>query len=262
MSHAGLSYARPETSKPALSLTPDFVAEITDLTNFADIGEQDFKMKLVDVHEHTNFYRKSEVVAKNGERWLGLFEDNQKFYLRTTKVRVKLDPKYEGYGDDDYVSLTTSDDGSPVFLLRNARGLKSGPVESLYLRPSYEEIEKRRLYDKPTSVGYEEYFSLGGKEYAIRVSRGLTKENMKVVAMTLSVDGTAQPITYLPYNSEEDTVGHPVWVGDLDGDDKLDLYMDHDGYESCGFSSRLFLSSAAKKGELVRQVAAFGTAGC
>lgn len=252
----------PEAPKKEQSTAPDFVPEITDLADFADVGLQDFKLKLVDIHEHENAYRKSEVIAKNGEQWLGLFEKNEKFYLKTTQVSVKFDPKYEGYGDEDYVRLTTSDNGNPVFLLKNFGTLKPGTVESLYLRPTYDEIQRRSLYDKPVKIGYEEYFSLGDKEYVIRVNRGLTKENEKVVALMLSVDGIGQAITYLPYNSDDDTVGHPVWVGDLDRDNKLDLYLDHDGYESCGFSSSLFLSSAAKKGELVRQVASFGTAGC
>lgn len=248
---------------PEPASTPDFAAEIMDLWDFADLGLQDFEMKLIDIHEHENVYRKSEVIAKNGQRWLGLFENNGKFYLRNTKTKVKFDPNYEGYGDEDYMRLTTSDKGDPVFLLRNTRGLKSGPVETLYLRPSFEEIERRRLFDKPTKIGFEEYFSLGDDEYLIRVSRGLTIENEKVVAMTLSLRGVSQAITYLPYSRDDDTVGHLVWVGDLDGDKKLDLYLDHDGYETCGFSSGLFLSSAStKKGEFVRQVAAFGTAGC
>ncbi|MEO5859131.1 MAG: hypothetical protein ABIR33_09305 [Pyrinomonadaceae bacterium] len=252
-----------EVPKPIEAATPDFIAQLTDLEDFADQGYSEaFKTKLVDVHEHENAYRSSEVIAKSGERWIGLFEKNERLYLKTTLVNVKYDPTYEGYGDEDYVRLTTRESGNPVFVLKNARPLKSGSIESAYLRPTYREMERRRLYDKPTKVGFEEYYTIGGKEYAIRVNRGLTKANEKVVAMMLSVGETSQAITYLPYNSDEDTVGHIVWVGDLDGDRKLDLYLEGDGYEKCGFYSSLLLSTAAKKGELVRQVASFGTAGC
>ncbi|MEQ1764208.1 MAG: hypothetical protein ABL984_13845 [Pyrinomonadaceae bacterium] len=251
-----------EVPKAAAPATPEFIAQITDLEEFADQGYGDFKMKLVDIHEHENVYRKSEVIAKNDEQWFGLFEKGEKLYLKKTRVNVKFDPTYEGYGDEDYMRLTTSDRGNPVFVLKNARNLKAGAIESAYLRPNYREMERRRLYDKPTKVGFEEYYSIGGNEYAIRVNRGLTKANEKVVAMMLSVGDTSQAITYLPYNSDEDTVGHIVWVGDLDGDKKLDLYLEGDGYEKCGFYSRLLLSTAAKKGELVKQVASFGTAGC
>lgn len=249
----------PETRQTTI---PDFIPEFTDLTDFADVGLLDFKMKLVDIHEHENAYRKSEVIAKNGEQWLGLFQSNDKYYLRNKKVNVKFDPKYEGYGDEDYMRLTTTDPGNPVFILKNAKNLKAGQIESLYLRPTYDEIQRRRLYDKPLAIGYEEYFSLGETEFVLRVTRGLTKENERIVVLMLTVNGIRQAITYAPYSSDEDTVGHLVWVGDLDGDRKLDVYLDHSVSESCGYSSSLFLSSAAKKGELVRQVAAFGTAGC
>lgn len=252
-----------EVPKPIAAATPEYFADITDLDGFADEGyREDFSVKLVDIHEHENAYRKSEVIAKNGEQWFGLFEKDEKLYLKKTRVNVKFDPTYEGYGDEDYMRLTTSDSGNPIFVLKNARSLQAGSIESSYLRPNYREMERRRLYDKPTKVGFEEYYSIGGKEYAIRVKRGLTKTNEKVVAMMLSVGDTSQAITYLPYNSDEDTVGRIVWVGDLDGDKKLDLYLEGDGYEKCGFYSRLLLSTAAKKGELVRQVASFGTAGC
>lgn len=252
-----------EAPKPIVAATPEFIAHITDLEEFADQGyREDFKIKLVDIYEHENAYRKSEVIAKNGEQWIGLFEKGEKLYLKQTRVKVKFDPTYEGYGDEDYVRLTTSDSGNPVFVLKNARSLKSGAIETAYLRPTYQEMDRRRLFDKPTSVGFEEYYTVGGNEYTIRVSRGLTKANEKVVAMMLSVGATSQAITYLPYSSDEDSVGRIVWVGDLDGDKKLDLYLEGDGYESCGFYSRLLLSSAAKKGELLRQVASFGTAGC
>ena len=38
-----------------------------------------------------------------------------------------------------------------------------------------------------------------------------------------------------------------MWVGDLDGDKKLDLYPEGDGYEKCGFYSRLLLSRRMKR---------------
>lgn len=251
----------PEAPKVETPKAPDFIADITGLTDFEDIDYDDLKTKLIDVHGSENLYWESELEVKGGEQWLGLFEKNEKLYLKKTKVTLKSLPKGEKY-DEDYVSLATSDSGKPVFLLKNARGLKQGSVDTLYLKPSSEEMERRRLYDKPVTLGYEEFFSLGKKDYALRVNRGLTNSNQKVTALTLSLGGVSQAITYAPFFDMEDRVGRLIWVGDLDRDKKLDLYLDYSGYESCGFSAGLYLSTAAKKGELVRQVAVFSAGGC
>jgi len=51
------------------------------------------------------------------------------------------------------------------------------------------------------------------------------------------------------------------WAGDLDGDGKLDLILAADHHYNLS-TTRLFLSSRAKKGELVQEVAKFSTSGC
>jgi hypothetical protein len=52
-----------------------------------------------------------------------------------------------------------------------------------------------------------------------------------------------------------------LWAGDLDGDGKLDLLFDLSTHSGAG-ARRLFLSSAARKGEAVREVAVLETTGC
>lgn len=51
------------------------------------------------------------------------------------------------------------------------------------------------------------------------------------------------------------------WAGDLDGDGKLDLYLDLANHYNVG-QYRLFLSSPAEKGKLVKEVANFRFVGC
>jgi hypothetical protein len=51
------------------------------------------------------------------------------------------------------------------------------------------------------------------------------------------------------------------WAGDLDGDGKVDLLLTAGTHYSVTVT-RLFLSSKAKKGELVREVAKYESSGC
>jgi hypothetical protein len=206
----------------------EFEPEFRDLLDFE--GDGKYRIKLVDISARDNAYRKSEVIAKNGERWLGMFEDDGKTFLREVTTKVKFDPTYEGYGDEDYVRLTT---GEPP---------------------------------KEMSLGFKDEFQVGENWYTLRVAPGQTRSGEKVNVLVLEFDGRVEVVTYNMYylseNTKYDTLGYLRWVGDLDRDGKLDLYLEHFGYEKGGFSSSLFLSSEATEGNMLKEATQFGEAGC
>lgn len=77
--------------------------------------------------------------------------------------------------------------------------------------------------------------------------------------LVLARGGVAQVLYQF---DDGDTDGWALrWAGDLDGDGKLDLLLTADHHYSVS-TLRLFLSSRAKKGQLVREVATFRTTGC
>jgi hypothetical protein len=59
----------------------------------------------------------------------------------------------------------------------------------------------------------------------------------------------------------DDAVWKVLWVGDLDGDRKLDLYVDLSTHYNVS-DRTLFLSSFAKADNLVAKAARFRTVGC
>lgn len=253
----------PDKLFPQVDTDP-YIAEFAHLPEIAEWEE--YKTKLIDVALHGNAYRKSEVIARNGQTWLGLFEENGKTYLREVTTKVTVDPTYKGYGDEDYVRLTVGQTRPPQILLKNNRRLKAGTVQTSYLGPSYEEMENRGLSEKEMKVGFKEEFEVGDKWYTLRVAHGKTKSGEKVNVLVLETEEATQVVTYNEYVSEPhtlyDTVGYLHWVGDLDRDGKLDLYIQHFGYEKGGSLSSLYLSSEADKGNMVKKAAWFGTAGC
>ncbi len=242
----------------------EFEPEFHDLPDFE--GDGKYRIKLVDTSARDNAYRKSEVIAKNGERWLGMFEDDGKTFLRKVSTKVKFDPTYEGYGDEDYVRLTTGEPKLPLLLLKNGKRLKHGSVETYYLGPSSDEMDKRHLEPKEMSLGFKDEFQVGENWYTLRVAPGQTRSGEKVNVLVLEFDGRVEVVTYNMYylseNTKYDTLGYLRWVGDLDRDGKLDLYLEHFGYEKGGFSSSLFLSSEATEGNMLKEAAQFGEAGC
>ena len=74
--------------------------------------------------------------------------------------------------------------------------------------------------------------------------------------------GNIKQIVHFVHFAEGNYVGSLYWVGDLDRDGKLDLFMDFYGYEKGGYKSGLFLSSVAEKGNLVKKFEYFILGGC
>lgn len=207
-------------------------------------------------------FRASEVVAKNGEAWLTLVERNGKYRLQSARARVKKLRTVSYPGDEPDAQLSFSVPGAATFAVRPGLGLKPGRVTTLYHRPSDEEIERRNLPIGPMQTGYSRVFSLEENSYRLRVSRGVDTEGNTVGVLVLELGETKQVISANFYEAGfGENIGELVWVGDLDGDNKLDLYFDEYN-EKGGLIVGLYLSSAADEGELVKRVAAFSTAGC
>jgi hypothetical protein len=52
------------------------------------------------------------------------------------------------------------------------------------------------------------------------------------------------------------------WVGDLNNDDKIDIFMDFWNYEKGCYLSGLFISSEAENGDLVKKLVYRAFGGC
>lgn len=243
---------------------PEIPVEYNDLPDYPNMV--DLKIKLIDVGQQYDSYRKEEVIAKNGEKWLGLFDENGKTYLREVSTKVKLDLTSTARSEDHWVRLTTNHNRVPWMLLKNARRLNSGPVETVYLGPSWSESESRGLNSKEMKLGFNEDFSLGEINYTLRVATGRTKNGDKASVLVLEAKSDRQVVVYNQYSAsasyDHSTLGYLHWAGDLDRDGKLDLYIEHYGFEKGGFSSSLYLSSEAGESNFVKEAAWFGTAGC
>lgn len=53
-----------------------------------------------------------------------------------------------------------------------------------------------------------------------------------------------------------------VWIGDLDGDGKIDVVLDDQPHYATKCFYRLFLSTEADSGSLVKEVASFMAVAC
>jgi hypothetical protein len=202
----------------------------------------------------TGEFHGDEVVAQTGEQWLGLFPNQSGFELLTSVITVEAvyDPIVDG--DDSSlltgkkVSVNHHDD--PVFLLKGADMLQPGSAVTIL-------SEKKYFHN-----GVKANLQIERNEYQLEVVSddpepvGYLKDNSKL----LLTFGRFKQVLF-SLDTQNDASWTLLWAGDIDRDGKLDLYMDLSDHYNVS-QRRLFLSSQAKAGELVKEVAAFVTVGC
>jgi len=236
-----------------------FDPQIKGLEDFPEWDQTKYKTKLVDVEHSNNSYRKSEVVAKTGENWLGLYIDSENSYIKNSKVKVISDDEY-GYADEETVKLEFRQNRKPFILLKNSKSLKEGSVTTLYHKV-YDCDEEVQDTSNVINRNFHRDFQINNVNYRLSAKDAETKSGEKVLALVLETEYESQIVTYGPYFNGE-FLGHLLWVGDLDNDGKIDLYINFNDFEKGYFDSKLYLSSEAEKGKLVKEVAGFFTAGC
>ena len=192
----------------------------------------------------------SEVIGKTGELWFGLYSDSLTFELRESRVTI-TDSQTVGGLYDRFV--TTDQAAKPLFLLRGVNGLSNRPVLTVLATPTFIHPAE----SKSMQFGESTYYSVAAfgqavdetvdvviTDYTIRLRKG---RQSQIIASFKWIGSDKHPTI--------------LWVGDLDGDARLDLLMDSSTHYNL-ITYTLFLSSVAGNGNLVEQVASFTRGGC
>jgi hypothetical protein len=201
----------------------------------------------------TGEFHGDEVDAKSGEQWLGLYRTQQGYVLRNSIIRVEA--VHDVVVDDNEnvrtgKKVTVRGPVEPVFLVRGPSGLRSGRVTV---------VQEETYLNLNTDLA----LPLHGQMYHLKVVSKLTASphgGLPPDAQLVMTTAAGQQILYALEGQAEEASFLLRWSGDLDGDGRLDLYLSVGNYNL--EEHRLFLSSHAGKGQLVKQVAAFVTTGC
>jgi hypothetical protein len=213
-----------------------------------------YNKRLLETGEVSNV---EDIKAKSGEKWFGLFNKNGKDFLRLTEIKVS-------WTDSDWKKVSVKDKTEPLFLLKNGKNLKQGEVKTLLREKNWQEESETDETEESNTVkeGFVKKFDLGERKYTLRAEKGLDEEGKTILVLLLESGNKSQIVHFIYYMEAGDYVGNLYWVGDLDRDGKLDLYMDFYGYEKGGYETGLFLSSEAEKGNLVGKIEYFMLGGC
>ncbi len=212
----------------------------------------------------TGGFHGDEVSARSGETWLGLYVSDGRSSLVPSVVRVE--PMHDAVADEEEwrmtgKAVTVRRKADPVFLVSGLGALKPGPVYTSRPRA----LTLTGVSDVP--------LALAGEEYRLKVSTAHGGDDpgmfFKDARLVLSKGGVSQVIYDLSREGEAGDEGGEretvewklLWAGDLDGDRRLDLYVQVSRHYNV-VQHKLLLSSRAPAGRLVGEVAEFSITGC
>lgn len=200
----------------------------------------------------TGEFHGDEVSAHDGEEWLGLFNSDGKYMLMPSVVSVEkaFDPIVDSKGQATGAKITVRGMSDPLFLVKGSGFDVARPAITV----------ERSVGSLNSAEGIS--FVLAGSLYRLFIESknagpsGFVTGNSKLY---FSVGGVRQVL----YEVDEcDSCQWRLnWAGDLDSDGKPDLYLLVTPHYNVAIQ-KLFLSSRAENGKLVKEVAEFTTTGC
>ena len=222
-----------------------------------------------------------EIPAKNGDEWLGLFKQNEKYVLKPVKLDIKLvhDPIFD---DDENIrtgkSVHIRGSNRPLFMLNGIKAVRPGKALTFYRGPTDHDLDI--LLDRDIEApnvfttldkDYSGSFSAAeNRKYELRVIKAKNRDGQRILALSLESSDVRQ-ILHTVRTWDEDltsnapewsgTLGTLYWAGDIDRDGKPDLYMELSAHENLVWKA-LFLSSTAEAGKHVKLAAEFLITGC
>lgn len=225
------------------------------------------------VIEEGKFYGKPWEVVKNGREkhvytslghinpkgtWLGLYDFGKgKYSLKPCIVRTHLRQRGQEYEPSVTISLSPKLNGKfPLFAVKAS--LMPGAVDTVLYGVPSEGIANFIINGKLVKDENLGSIRLNNRKYIVYEDEiGAIYKNGKKISsgrhvLVLEYRGRKQ---ILESWRRTDT-GDPIWMGDLDGDGKLDLYVGVEGHGGY-FERHLFLSSWAEPNEIVGRVGGF-----
>jgi hypothetical protein len=207
------------------------------------------------VVEHGKTFARGTFPRKGA--WYGLYCNESGCEIRNAPVRITSSRAENVLGEKEPIDVFSTND-QPVALFYNVP-IKPGKVttwfvatKSMYESAHYSELQKLGRWkmpwgSKPLTISRIKLPEYGGFRY--HIGDGTQKQFMFRTELEGHYGGDNTPFIH--------------WVGDLDGDGMIDLILSLPD-DNCGFDERLYLSSQAGDGVLLRKAAQLsgGQAAC
>lgn len=200
----------------------------------------------------TGEFHGNEVFGRQGERWLALVRSSVGYRAEMRTLRVRRVPDPIDGAPEPAKQIGTVEPGQTVFLLRGFDRLAGRAVPTAFDGAV------------PLTPHGEVRLFFAGREVNLNVlpngkHESFENEQVPMYQVNFVLANREERMIPLPVVVSEYNHARLLWA-DLDADGKLDLLLQDSGFNRS--STRLFLSSTARPGEVVREVAQFYTTGC
>ena len=216
----------------------------------------------------TGEFHAGEAVARDGETWLALRIDAPAAALTTVTVRaepwhdVVLDEENEKSG----VRISVVEPGAAPLVLLRGDGLSAGAVE---------QAQTQRDIDAAGSPSLLPHYRILFRDQQYRIHTACSQIGASAAVpaklicnIVLHTPQGAQTLARMPASSTDgtwqlgdDAAPELLFAGDLDRDGRLDLLFNLTDHYNLS-RTVLLLSSAARGGDAVAEVARFESVGC
>lgn len=186
----------------------------------------------------TGSFHGDEMHARDGERWLGLFRNGNAYAWRHTNIRVEREHDEIVDAPGENTGKRVSVPGNAVILIRGMDKLANAKVRAA------------------SWPGSDVNITVPGNE--IKVGDSVLRHDSGRLILR---QGSTKQVLYACGAECDEPNWTLEWAGDMDGDGRLDLLVNASSHYNVT-EMRLLLSSHARLGELVREVAVFRTTGC
>ena len=192
-----------------------------------------------------------EVSAVTGEEYYALFQVNDSCFVR--KVQLTAEEVYDGiYEDTSGVAISIDFDQKPIFMIKGLEDIREGAIKTVFTGNKF--------------VYPGESFRIPGfhKAAYLLIGFGNAVDRGDILIRDYEIKLRHKQMNQLLVHIDAVAMEGPptiIWAGDLDRDNKLDLFMNLN-YDYNFDVFALFLSSKSRQGELVKKVAQFITIGC
>ena len=229
-------------------------ALVAPAENSAGISQQ--TQRLIEPGE----FHGEEVSAQSGEKWLGLHvtdDDHSILLSYRLSVNAVNDPLVDDNDQSSGKKVSVDLPLEPRFLIRGLKNVSAGPVTTVFDEGESESIlaESSAITLKLGEACY--VLKVAGSEDTAKCPDQPFPKNARLVLLS----GESGQVLYSLQDCGNDASWRLLWAGDLDRDGKLDLYVSVTQHYNVR-ERKLFLSSQAGEGQLVKEVAEFVTSGC
>jgi hypothetical protein len=227
----------------------------------ASVGTQKPTLSVQAQLLETGEFHGDEVSAQTGERWLGLHVTDQHSTLLRYQLTVESvhDPITDhGTSEKTGKKVSVNLPLEPLFLVKSAKILSGGPVTTVFKQAADYEKSLERVSPHNLKLAEATYvLKVVGSEDGAKCSEHSFPKNARLML----VSGDVEQVLYSIDGCGNEPYWYLLWAGDLDRDGKLDLYLSVTQHYNVS-ERKLFLSSPAKRRQLVAEVAEFVTTGC